>query len=174
VTFRESVYLNHATYPAMQAQRLTALVVAVTLACARADEGMSTQTLVNIITAALILGTAFFWYTSVTAERSYFLVLGTFCCALGNAIFGVMIAEEQGNPTWGAAYGCLALGSLHGLYEQFVKYRRYGVFSDSDSDEEEEEGAAPQAGAQQPASGSRLVRPGQPELTDTADSKKRK
>mgnify|MGYP005995678561 CR=1 FL=1 len=135
---------------------------------------MSTQTLVNIITAALILGTAFFWYTSVTADRSYFLVLGSFCCALGNAIFGVMIAEEQGNPTWGAAYGCLALGSLHALYEQFVKYRRQGVFSDSDSDEEDEDDISAGMAAEMPASGSRLVRPGQPDLAGTTDGAKQR
>ncbi len=140
------------------------------MAIVSANDGISTQTLVNIITVALILGTAFFWYTSVTAERSYFLVLGSFCCALGNGIFGVMIAEEQGNPTWGVAYGCLMLASVHAVYEQFVKYRRHGVFSDSDSDDEEGDDAQETTSSAMPASGSRLVRPGQPELAETADA----
>jgi hypothetical protein len=135
---------------------------------AHGDDGMSTQTLVNIITVALVLGTWFFWYTSVTAERSYFLVLGSFCCALGNGIFAVMIAEEQGNPTWGAVYGCLMLAALHALYEQFVKYRRHGVFSDTESDDEVDN--ATPAPAAEATSGSRLLRPGQEvNLTATAE-----
>ena len=124
----------------MDRRGLASLALAGTVGVVAAEQGMSTQTLINIITLALILGTWFFWYTAVTAERSFFLVLGCFCCCLGDMFFGVMIIEEQGNMTWGALFLCLVLPAAHGLYAQFIKYRREGIFTDS---EEEEGGEAP-------------------------------
>ncbi|CAE7021093.1 unnamed protein product [Symbiodinium sp. KB8] len=132
-----------------------AIALAATCGVAAADDSISTQTLVNIITVALVLGTWFFWWTSITAERSYFLLLGTFCCALGNAVFGVMIIEEQGNVTWGTLFLCLVLPALHGLYAQFLRYRREGVFSDSDEEEGEDGSGVPPPALAPPTEGGR-------------------
>lgn len=145
----------HAAHSSLS-RLLAATALAGVLAGVRGDDSINTNTVVSIISVALVLGTWFFWYAGVAGERSYFLVLGCFCCALGNAIFGVMIVEEQGNPTWGAGFACLTLAALHGLYVQFQRYRREGVFSDSDSDDEEGESAPAPAAA--PAR-SRLLKP---------------
>ena len=71
------------------------------------------------------LGTAFFAFFGIKAERDFFLVIGLICCAVGNVTLAWFLAEQEGkhNETFIALYALLTLLSLYALYCQLDQYR---------------------------------------------------
>ena len=120
---------------------MSLLIAAAAMQLATAEsDGWTAGQVYGGVMIILFLGSLFFWFLGVHADRSFFLVLGSLCCAGGNVLFANFVTDQGGSSTVATVYVCLAMGNLYALYCQFVKYRRQGVLdSDEDEDGEQEE-----------------------------------
>ena len=72
---------------------------------------------VNLAVWGLSIGTLFFSFLGLRAEKDFFLVLGTMCCALGDFVFAYFLHDQQGlnNETFIAGFvamGCVAVYAM--------------------------------------------------------------
>jgi len=79
----------------------------------------------------MVAGTLIFGGMGITQKQDFFLLLGNLCCLFGNAVFQVMIYEE--NRTWSAVFGSMCLLSIYALGSQYDKFRRKGCPDDDDT-----------------------------------------
>ena len=112
---------------------LCGLVLPTTVA---ANDGWSTNQVLQICAVLQSLGSLFFGFMCLKGERSFFLFFGNFCCIVGDVVWVVMLTQQRSSTTWITFFLIMGLFNVRSLFHIFNVYRIEGCDSDSDSEEE--------------------------------------
>ena len=100
--------------------------------------------IMNVAAYGLGIGTLFFSFFGIRAERDFFLMMGLVACIVGDTIFAFYLFdqgdEEEGrnNDTLGTLYVMFTLLAVYATYCQFEQFREPGCMADDEDDDEEE------------------------------------
>jgi hypothetical protein len=73
---------------------------------------MSQATAISLFAILQVLGSVFFAWLAIRADKDFFLLLGNVVCAIGAVVWCFMLTDEEGNPTCVSVCVCVGLGAV--------------------------------------------------------------
>ncbi len=61
---------------------------------------ISQATAISLFAILQLLGSIFFAWLAIRADKDFFLLLGNVVCAIGAVVWCFMLTDEEGNPTY--------------------------------------------------------------------------
>lgn len=108
--------------------------------------------IMNVAAYGLGLGTLFFSFFGIRAERDFFLMMGLVACVVGDTLFAFYLWDQgdenegRNNDTLATLYVLLTFLAIYAVYCQFESFRENGCMDEEEDEEDEPPMPAPRPG----------------------------
>jgi hypothetical protein len=141
---------------------------------------LTISTVMNLAAYGLGLGTVFFSFFGIRADRDFFLMMGLVACTVGDTLFAFYLWEQgdeeagRNNDTMATVFIMLGLLAVYAIYCQFESFRENGCSDEEDEEDDPVPAAAAAPMKLEPGEVARPMRPLKEGQKALADSQVRK